>query len=166
MRIVPADGEEITDDRLGCLRLDTCTPDTERHVPDELRLGAYAAWDKARDHIHAEWTFFTDPANVQPKVSSLLRRAAQHLLTNPPPEVTPENLSAIVESLEAPLSRRMEHSIREAFTPESDDRLAVSVAIIEKVLELGLQPFRAPDALPPIDHDEIQLIAWTAIDRE
>ncbi len=166
LRFVPADGGEIIDDRLGCLRLVTCAPDTERHVPDDVRMGAYAAWDKARDHIHAEWTFFTDPANVQPKVSSLLRRAAQHLRSNPPADMTLENLNSIVESLEAPLSRRMENSIREAYKPDSDDRLAVSAAIIEKVRELGLQPFHAPDALPPIDRDEIQLIAWMAVDRE
>ncbi|MDE2637215.1 MAG: phospholipase D-like domain-containing protein [Chloroflexota bacterium] len=166
LRFVPADGGDIIDDRLGCLRLVTCEPNTERHLPDDMRMGAYAAWDKARDHIHAEWTFFTDPANVQPKVSSLLRRAAQHLRANPPLDVTPAYLNAIVESLEAPLSRRLENSIREVFKPDSDDRLAVSAAIIAKVQELGLQPFRAPNALPPIDQDEIQLIAWMAVDQE
>ena len=165
LRFVPSDGGEIIDDRLGCLRLITCEPDTVRHLPDEMRMGAYAAWDKARDHIHAEWTFFTDPANVQPKVSSLLRRAAQHLRTNPP-DIRSEALNDIVESLEAPLSRRMENAIREVFKPDSEDRRGVSAAIIEKVRELGLQPFRAPDALPPIEHDEIQLIAWMAVDRE
>ncbi len=166
LRFVPADGGDIIDDRLGCLRLVTCEPNTERHLPDDMRMGAYAAWDKARDHIHAEWTFFTDPANVQPKVSSLLRRAAQHLRANPPLDVTLAYLNAIVESLEAPLSRRLENSIREVFKPDSDDRRAVSAAIIAKVQELGLRPFRAPDALPPINQDEIQLIAWMAVDQE
>lgn len=165
LRFVPADGGAIIDDRLGCLQLVTCAPDTERHLPDDLRHDAYAAWDKARAHIHTEWTHFTDPANVQPKVSSLLRRAAQHLRNNPP-DVTQEDLTAIVESLEAPLSRRMENSIREVFKPDGDDRQGVSAAIIERVRELGLQPFRAPDALPPINQEEIQLIAWMAIDRE
>ena len=166
LRFVPTDGGDIIDDRLGCLRLVTCTPNTERHLPDDLRLGVYAAWDKARNHIHAEWTFFTDPANVQPQVSSLLRRAAQHLRTNPPPDITLENLNAIVESLEAPLPRKKEQAIREVFDPDSEDRHGVSVAIVERVRELGLQPFRAPDALPPIDQDEIQLITWMAVDRE
>ncbi|MCY4020639.1 MAG: hypothetical protein OXG39_14605 [Chloroflexi bacterium] len=166
LRFVPADGREIINDRLGCLQQVTCAPDTVRHLPDDLRQDAYVAWDKARDHIHAEWTHFTDPANVQPKVSSLLRRAAQHVRTNPPADVTLENLNAIVESLEAPLSRRIENSIREIFKPDSEDPYRVSTAIIEKVRELGLQPFRAPDALPPIDQDEIQLIAWPAVDCE
>ena len=165
LRFVPADGGDIIDDRLGCLRLVTCEPSTERHLPDELRMGAYAAWDKARDHIHAEWTFFTDPANVQPEVSSLLRSAAQHLRTNPPPDITLEDLNEIVESLEAPRSRKEETAIREVFKPDSDDRKGISAAIIERVRELGWQPFRAPDALPPIGHDEIQLIAWMAVDH-
>ena len=100
-----------------------------------------------RDHIHAQWTHFTDPANVQPKVSSLLRRAAQHLRTNPPLDVTLENLNKIIESLEAPLPRKKEQAIREVFDPDKDDRQAVSTDIVERVRELGLQPFRAPDAL-------------------
>ena len=166
LRFVPADGGEIIDDRLGCLRLVTCEPTTERHLPDELRMGAYVAWDKARDHILAEWAFFTDPANVQPQVSSLLRRAAQHLRANPPPDITRDDLNAIVESLEAPRSRKEENEIREVFQPDSDDRKGVSTALIERVRELGWQPFRAPDALPPIEQDEIQLIAWMAVDRE
>ena len=165
LRFVPADGGAIVDHGLGCLRLVTCTLDTERHLPDDLRMDAYAAWDKARDHIHAEWTHFTDPANVQPKVSSLLRRAAQHL-RNYPPDVTLKDLNAIVESLEAPLSERMVNSIREVFKPDSDDLRRVSAAIVERVRELGLQPYRALDAFPPIEHDEIQLIAWMAVDRE
>ena len=163
LRFVPADGGQIIDDRLGCLRLVTCAPGTQRHLPEDLRQGAYAAWDKARDHIHAEWTHFTDPANVQPKVSSLLRRAAQHLRVNPP-SIPLDDLNAAVESLEAPLSRRQEQAIREVFKPECDDRQGVSDAIIERVHMLGLQPFRAPDARPPIDLDEIQLIAWMAVD--
>ncbi|MYD09872.1 MAG: helicase [Chloroflexi bacterium] len=166
LRFVPADGGDIISDRLGCLRLVTCAPDTDRHLPEDLRLGAYAAWDRARAHIHAEWTHSTDPANVQPKVSSLLRRAAQHLRLNPPPDITLENLNAVVESLEAPLSKRMEQYIREVFKPDSEDRRGVSAAVIERVRELGLQPYRAPDALPPIDLDEIQLIVWMAVDRE
>ena len=84
---------------------------------------------------------FTDPANVQPKVSSLLRRAAQHLRTNPPLDVTLENLNKIIESLEAPLPRKKEQAIREVFDPDKDDRQAVSTDIVERVRELGLQPF-------------------------
>ena len=79
LRFVPADGEELQSDLLGCLRLVTCAQTTQRHVPDDLRAGAYAAWERARAHIHSEWSFSTDPANVQPQVSSLLRRVAQHL---------------------------------------------------------------------------------------
>jgi hypothetical protein len=39
-----------------------------------------------------------------------------------------------------------------------------SAALVEKVRELGLQPFRQPDPLPPIDADEIALICWMAVD--
>lgn len=54
--------------------------------------------------------------------------------------------------------------IRAIFDPESFDPYAVSEAIIEKVRELGLEPFIAPEPLPVIDEDEIMLICWMAVD--
>ena len=149
---------------LGCLRLVTCAQTTQRHVPDDLRAGAYAAWERAREHIHSEWSFSTDPANVQPQVSSLLRRVAQHLRTYPP-NIGQEELTDALNSVEAPLSPRNEKSIRDVFNQELADPLRLSSLLVDKVRELGLQPFQAPDPLPPIERDEIQLIAWMAIDH-
>lgn len=33
-----------------------------------------------------------------------------------------------------------------------------------KISELGLQPFRAPEPLPPIGEDEIHLVCWMGVD--
>ena len=41
---------------------------------------------------------------------------------------------------------------------------ALSVRLAEKVRELGLQPFVAPEPLPVIDEDEVQLVCWMAVD--
>lgn len=35
--------------------------------------------------------------------------------------------------------------------------------IVDKVDELGLQPFEAPDPLPPIEENEVKLICWMVI---
>ena len=164
LRFVPADGEELQSELLGCLRLVTCAQTTQRHVPDDLRAGVYAAWERAREHIHSEWSFSTDPANVQPQVSSLLRRVAQHLRTYPP-NIGQEELTDALNSVEAPLSPRNEKSIRDVFNQDLADPLRLSSLLVEKLRELGLQPFQAPDPLPPIERDEIQLIAWMAIDH-
>jgi len=39
-----------------------------------------------------------------------------------------------------------------------------SAAMVEKVRELGLQPFVHPQPLPVIDEEEIALICWMAVD--
>ncbi len=36
--------------------------------------------------------------------------------------------------------------------------------LIEEVERIGAEPFHAPDPLPPIEMDEIHLIAWMAIE--
>jgi hypothetical protein len=50
------------------------------------------------------------------------------------------------------------------FDPEADKPLAASAFLVEKVRELGLQPFVQPEPLPVIDEDEIALVCWMAID--
>ncbi len=164
LRFVPFNGGEMLNDLLGCLRLITCLHTTERHMPDNLRLGVYDAWLKARTDIYEEWSYSTDPANLQPRVRPLLREAAQHLRTYPP-EINQNELLDILNSLEAPLERRTERQIREVFDRESDDPYAVSEIIVAKVRELGLQPFVPPEPLPPITEDEVQLIIWMAVDH-
>lgn len=163
LRFVPFDGSEMINDLLGCLRLITCAESTERYMPDDLRQGVYDAWLKARDDIHEEWSYSTDPANLQPRVRPLLREAAQHLRTYPP-DINQDDLRDILNALEAPLERRTERQIREVFRQETDDNYQISADIIAKVIELGLQPFVPPDPLPPIDEEEVQLIVWMAID--
>ena len=41
-----------------------------------------------------------------------------------------------------------------------------SMAIIEFVLKTGLEPFIAPEPLPPIEEEDVQLIAWIALENE
>ena len=41
---------------------------------------------------------------------------------------------------------------------------AASLAIAETVRRLGLEPFRAPEPLPPIQEEDIHLICWMAVD--
>jgi hypothetical protein len=161
-RFISWDRKEPIRDTLGCLCLIACREDTQRDLPEDLANGAYEAWQKARRDIFEEWTFATDPANLQPRVRPALRAAASHLRKFPPPGITQDELVNLVESLEAPWGVRIEKVIREAMEGLTGN--AASASIAEKVKLLGLQPFRAPDPLPPIDEDEISLICWLGID--
>lgn len=163
LRFVPIEGE-IVRDLLGCLRLVTCTEHTERHMTDDLRNSVYDAWVTARADIYEEWSYSTDPANLQPRVRPLLREAAAHLRQYPPQTLNQDELLNILNAIEAPLEIRTERQIRAVFDQNAEDNYMVSQALVDKVRELGLQPFTPPEPLPPINEDEIQLIVWMAID--
>lgn len=164
LRFVPLGGEDIEGNTLKCLQKISCNEATPRHLPDDLRESVYAAWDRARRDIYDEWIFATDPANIQPSIRPLFLRAADHLRQHAPAGATQAEIDEAIEALEAPWGRRHENAIREVFKPEEEDPVEVSTALIEKVRELGLQPFIQPEPLPVIDEDEIHLICWMAVD--
>jgi len=165
LRFVPADESEVVRNTLSCLRMITCAEDADRHLPPDLAEATYDAWALARRDIYDEWTFSTDPANLQPRIRPFFRRAAEHLRRHPPPGIEQSELDAIIDSVEAPWGVRIEGSIKEVFDPEADDPRAASSALVEKVHELGLQPFVQPEPLPVIDEDEITLVCWMAVDN-
>jgi hypothetical protein len=164
LRFVPGEGEEIVRNTLSCLRMVTCTEDTPRHLPPELAEATYEAWAKARDDIYGEWMFATDPANLQPKIRPFFRKVADHLLKYPPAEIEQRELDLLIEAVAAPWGIRHERALRAVFDPEAEDPYVVSAAVIEKVRELGLQPFVQPKALDPIEKEDVALICWMAVD--
>jgi hypothetical protein len=147
---------------IGCLRLIASRKDTPRDLPPNLEERAFRAWMQARKDIFDEWMFATDPANLQPRVRLALRAAANHLRKFPPPGMTQEEVDRLVESVEAPWGVRYEKQIREAM--ESASGAAASASIAETVRRLGLEPFKAPTPLPPIEEKDITLICWMGID--
>jgi len=164
LRFVPADGAEIVRNTLSCLRTITCAEDTPRHLPAHLAEATYDAWAVARRDIYDEWTFATDPANLQPRIRPFFRTAADHLRAHPPAGIQQPELDLIIEAVEAPWGIRIERPLKEVFRPDEQDPVVVSSALVGKVRELGLQPYKHPEPLPVIDEDEIALVCWMAVD--
>ncbi|MHB0961122.1 MAG: helicase-related protein [Pirellulaceae bacterium] len=166
LRFVPLDGSELVRNTLACLRMVTCAEDTQRHLSDDLVVTSFDAWAKARQDIYAEWMFATDPLNLQPRIRPFFRNAAEHLRKYPPTVIRQNELDLLVESIEAPWGVRHERAIREVFNPEVEDPYVASAALVERVRELGLQPFVQPEPLPPIQQDDVVLICWMGVDTE
>lgn len=162
LRFVPSEAGETIRDSLGCLRLINCREDTPFELSKDMMEKAYSAWTTARADILSEWTVATDPANLQPKIRPILKIAAEQIRKFPPPGVGQVELDILVESLEAPWGVRIERSIREAMAEKTGREC--SQAIAERVKLLGLQPYRPPEALPPIEQDEIQLVCWMGVE--
>ncbi len=163
LRFVPWGGGELLKDTLGCLKLIACKPDTPRSISQDMADGAFAAWQRARQDIFEEWKFATDPANLQPRVRPLLKKAADHLRKNPPPGLTQTEIDRVIESIEAPWGARIERVLRECI--EQHTGVAASLELAKKVKELGLEPFRPAPPNPPIDEFEVRLICWIAVDN-
>jgi len=161
LRFVTADGQAVLRDSLTCLRLITCTEQTERFLPEGCREKAFVAWQQARRDILDEWTLSTDPVNLQPKVRPMFRRAAALVRKFPPKDLDQEALDQISGALEAPWGARTENRIREALgeTPNA----AAALRIVQAVKELGLKPYQAPEPLPPIEIEEISIVCWMAL---
>jgi hypothetical protein len=161
LRFVLADDSAIVRDTLGCLRLITCTENTQRLPMTAVPMYAYTAWQTARHDIFSEWSLATDPANLQPKVRPALKAAADHLQKYPLPDLNQVEINALIESIEAPWGARIEKQIREAAEPANG--IETSNNIVEVVKRLGLEPFRAPDPLPPIEESDVRLVCWMTI---
>ena len=164
LRFVPASGDEVVRNTLSCLRTITCADDTARHLPQDLAETTYDAWARARRDIYDEWIFATDPANLQPRIRPFFRAAADHLRAHPPAGIAQKELDLVVEAIEAPWGVRIERALKNVFAPDAENPLMASAALVEKVRELGLQPYVQPEPLPIIDEDEIVLICWMAVD--
>ena len=164
MRFVPEDpGAEIERDTLKCLGTMSCGEETERVLPAVFAEGAFDAWDRARHDIYDEWMRATDPATLQPDVRPLFRAAADHVRMYPAASMSLEERDRVADALEAPWGMRQERRLREVFAPDQVTPGEMTRRIAEVVKELGLQPWRAPKPLDPIDEDEINLVVWMGV---
>jgi hypothetical protein len=147
-----------------CLRLIECSPDTERVVPEDLQREAFAAWQRARQDILSAWQKETDPKNLQPHVRKLNREIAAFLRKHPPKGIEQPRIKRCLEAIEAPCPRREEKLLRAVFQGDHPSATARSRAVVEEVERLGLEPFHAPQPLPPIGGDDVHLVCWLAIE--
>jgi hypothetical protein len=133
-------------------------------MPDDLRQTAFTAWERARRDVFASWTYETDPANLQPKVPRLNRDIAEHLRQHPSPDIEQSRFTRALEAVEAPCSLREQKLLRADFEQDFPSHGAKSFALVEEIERLGLEPFRAPEPLPPITPEDVHLICWMAVE--
>ena len=147
-----------------CLRLIECTADTPTWYPEGLRERAHDFWEIAKDGIFHDWMRETDPANLQPSVRPLNHRVAAFIRMNLPLDVPEERMKQALDILESPWPRREEVLLREWFDAGEREGGALSRFLIDRVLETGLEPVVPPQPLPPISHEDIELLCWMGIE--
>ena len=166
LRFVP-EGTETHEDVIGqlgtCLRLVECEQETETVFPDSGIEAAYRAWELAKKSIWNSWVYFTDPANLQPKVRNLNHKVDRFLMDNPPNDQDTSTLDRVSETLMSPWPRREENQLREIWKTEYPSDYDKAVALIVAVEDTGIEPFEQPERYPKIDPDEVRLVCWLVI---
>lgn len=91
---------------------------------------------------------------------------AEHLRTTPPDDLSDTEMAKVLDAVESPWSRREENALREVFEGEYATAIDRSKALVFEIKRLGIEPFRAPEPLPPIQPEDVHLVAWMAIEAE
>jgi hypothetical protein len=99
-------------------------------------------------------------------VPALNRQIADHIRNYPPCNVEQSRVEKCLEAIEAPCSLREQKLLRVVFERDYPSPDAKSLALVEEVERIGLEPFQAPEPLPPIQSEDIYLVCWMAIEKE
>jgi len=91
---------------------------------------------------------------------------AEHLRATPPEGLHDTEVGKALDAVESPWSRREENAMRQVFEADYPSALERSRALVAEVKRLGIEPFKAPEPLPPIHLDDVHLVAWMAIETD
>jgi len=157
----------VVDDTLTCLaHADPGTPEvlsifTEPSDAQPMYEAAFDAWAAAKRHIHVAWMWNADPANLTRPIPRVMRDAAD--LVRASGAHLGDRQDDLIERLEAPYAARIQRAIRDVLTDSSLDKQTKPDRLLALADNLGLVRQAAPEPLPPIDDDDINLICWSAI---
>ena len=166
LRFIPHKKDEKIIREMGtCLRYVECEPNTPLIQSKKLNDAVFDAWDRAQKDIYEEWTFFTDPKNLQPKVRKINRDIQEHLNKHYPINTDDKDLIRALECLLSPCSVKEERILRAIYKNEDISPTEKSKLLVEKIKEIGLEPYKRPDIYPAIDKDMIHLVCWIGLTK-
>mgnify|MGYP007025115867 FL=1 len=100
---------------------------------------------------------------MKPDVTKIRSEVEKHLAEHAARKTDQEGAERARKSVGAPLSRREQREFREIYNDDGLGPVEKSNLFVNKVEELGLEPFESPDPKPRIRKKDIQLICWMAI---
>ena len=159
-RFVPLEDGDLSSDRLQLLGRARCTPETLRHLPDDLRDQLFTLWDRAREDILRDRQDELDPAKRFASVPKAQRDAVA-LLTESM-TIDQAVLDQGIEALQVPWPLTVSRQLRSILDQTDASRAAKGEQIVAFIQQEGL---RAPRLVvePPISRDDIHLVCYQAV---
>ena len=165
--LADADGEPIVEAETlqALIAADPLRENTERELSPAAYDGAFDAWDLARRHVWHQWMRLTDPVNLQPDVPKAFRDASELLHRHGAKVLGTEDLDRLIACFNTVPSARVQREARALLN--RDDASETKVARLRDLARnLGLRPPEPVDPLPPVDEEEVHLVAWMAVRAE
>lgn len=134
---------------------------TKRTVSDEAYEEAFEAWAIARQHAFNRYCELTDPAAMEPKPPKAFREA-KALITKSAQHLKPEEVESAVLRLQSVPLKKVERRVSQILKKDISKRLMID-EIIAVLIENGVQPNPKPKPLTPISEEQVQLVAWMAV---
>ena len=153
----------LFDDTLTCLiAADPGTISGEQVISDEALAQVFDAWGFAQRDIYENWTYLTDPANLEPKVAKALRDA--HLLVAESGGfLGPEAQDLLMAKLNGRWSNSVVKAIRGIVRNEDLSAKKRVEALSAFVTEMGLSLPERPQPLESVRLDDIRVVCWMAV---
>ena len=163
LRFVPLDINKPINKQDGyCLRLVESDDNTPLAKSKKINENVFDAWKWAKEDIHKEWSFFTDPKNLQPKVRKINRDIQEHLIKYHP-NISDLDFKRAMGAIINPLSGKQERHLRAILKNEEFIENNKSKKLVEEIISLGIEPFKKPKIYPQIHPDLINLVCWMGI---
>lgn len=156
----------VVDDTLTCLlTADPEGPDTPRDLSEAAYLGAFPAWQAARDQALDDWLQLTDPNNLRPEVPKALRDAAKLVYQSGGDALNPQDQQDLLGRLGSSPPHRVQRDIRRALNEDATDAHRIKT-IYEIIKDAGVVVPEPATPLPHLEPTDVHLIAWMAVNTE
>lgn len=141
---------------------DPGNPRTQRQLEQAAYDGAFDAWQMAKQHIFAEWSYLADPRNLSPKRPKAFKDA-QKLLEENSNYLEDREQKDLYERLMAVPSRPVELIVGRIVRDDSMSVKERILAVKQAIADAGIQPPPKREPLEPVNEHEIRLITWMAV---
>ncbi len=131
-------------------------------LSDEAQTQVFAAWDRARTHVHSAWSVLTDWANLEPQIEKALRDAV-HLVAEHGGHLGQGDQGDLIARLNGKWERAVIRSVREILRREDLSDKAKVNALRQFVTDTGLPIPEQAQPLPPVRIDDIRVVCWMAV---
>lgn len=134
---------------------------TPAELPDPAYDGVFAAWPEARSAIWRSWMRLTDPANLQPDIRGILRRAAD-LVRDASSDLSQAERDRVAVAIAQRWPLRISREVGRIMDDGSD--CAGRISRLRQLVDAeGLQAPPPPQPLPYVSEEEVRLVAWMAV---